>query len=391
MPYAPGSHPDVIKDLPAHAQTIWIAAFNSAYRAFEGSESEKEAAAFRVAWAAVRKKYKQDEDGTWHEKVAKQPHTYHTDKMRRCIDHLLDKGFGEGSAHAICYTALGPGANKAGQVDDLGPEHEAFGPEHVACMRYFMADGFSKDEAHRICHMAANEESLSLDKRAFFAGDRIVVEMNQGLDGYTALSYKAIDAELGIYVNEGSAPDGVREAAALYFLTSSGWDVARAVTWARGWASENNQVVKRVGIESDDESDDPIYPPGFAPFHRGHLRKSVADPALASKQIAFAVVMTPWTVDTQGHIVTDEDVEEAAYRYAKNPVVGIMHEEWGDIGYPVESFLSRDGDPDFPITGTWVMGIKFSDMPWQKILNQEFMGLSIGGIIEEEEEIVVNG
>lgn len=39
-------------------------------------------------------------------------HTYHTDKMKRCISDLLDKGHDEGSAHAICYTSLGPDANK---------------------------------------------------------------------------------------------------------------------------------------------------------------------------------------------------------------------------------------------------------------------------------------
>jgi len=39
-------------------------------------------------------------------------HTYHTDKMKRCIQHLLDQGHDEGSAHAICYSSLGSEANK---------------------------------------------------------------------------------------------------------------------------------------------------------------------------------------------------------------------------------------------------------------------------------------
>lgn len=39
-------------------------------------------------------------------------HTYHTDKMKRCIQDLEDKGHDPGSAHAICYTSLGPDANK---------------------------------------------------------------------------------------------------------------------------------------------------------------------------------------------------------------------------------------------------------------------------------------
>src|ERR1051325_6231508 len=39
-------------------------------------------------------------------------HAYHTDKMKRCIEHLLEQGKDEGSAHAICYSSLGSEANK---------------------------------------------------------------------------------------------------------------------------------------------------------------------------------------------------------------------------------------------------------------------------------------
>lgn len=283
MPYTPDAPPEAIKALPKAAQAIWIAAFNSAFRAIEGDEMQKESGAARVAWAAVGKKYTRTNEGKW------------------------------------------------------------------------------------------------VEKRSFVAGDRIIVEMNDGLDAYTSLSFKPIDAGLGVYQNEGSASDGRREAAALYFLMSSGWDVGRAVTWARRWGGQNGQVLKRVGYVRE-----PGYPDHFAPIHQGRLAKAAADPELASKHIGFAEVMVPWTMDTQGSISTPEDVEAAAYRFMENPLVGIMHAEWGDVGTVVENFITREGDPDFEIPGTWVQGIRFNDMAWQKVLNRELTGLSIGGIGEKE-------
>lgn len=295
MPFTADAPPSQIENLPKAAQAIWISAFNSAFRAIEGTEAEKEAAAFKVAWAAVGKKFMQTADGKWVEK------------------------------------------------------------------------------------------SVGAKKRAFIAGERIVVEMNDGLDGdYSSLSYKPIDAGLGVFMNEGSAEDGTREAVALYFLVSSGWTVARAVKWARDWASGSGEVVKRVGIEVEERS------PHFAPIHRGRLAKAVANPELAAKHIAFAEVLVPWEVDTQGDILTPEDIENAAYRYMENPIVGIMHAEWGDVGTVVENFITREGDPDFQTPGSWVMGVKFTDKAWQKILNNELTGLSIGGFAEQE-EILTSG
>jgi len=58
--------PDRVKDhLPAHAQEIYRAAFNSAWDEY-GHDEER---AHRVAWAAVKDKYQKDEkSGNWKEK-----------------------------------------------------------------------------------------------------------------------------------------------------------------------------------------------------------------------------------------------------------------------------------------------------------------------------------
>lgn len=64
MPYEHVSElPDSVKDhLPHHAQEIFLEAFNSASKEYKEEET-----AFKVAWSAVKKKYKKDDD-QWVEK-----------------------------------------------------------------------------------------------------------------------------------------------------------------------------------------------------------------------------------------------------------------------------------------------------------------------------------
>ncbi len=61
MPYSISDPPAKIKDLPKHAQEIWIAAYNAAIKEYEGDEAKANA----TAWAAVKSKYEQDKDGKW--------------------------------------------------------------------------------------------------------------------------------------------------------------------------------------------------------------------------------------------------------------------------------------------------------------------------------------
>jgi cation transport regulator len=58
MPYASNMDlPASVRDhLPAHAQDMFRAAFNAAYAEHE-SDPRQEEAAFRIAWAAVKKHY----------------------------------------------------------------------------------------------------------------------------------------------------------------------------------------------------------------------------------------------------------------------------------------------------------------------------------------------
>jgi cation transport regulator len=73
MPYnKPSELPPKVKDhLPAGAQKIYMEAFNHAWEQYKSSQKrtrggDREAVAHRVAWAAVKKKYKKGEDNDWH-------------------------------------------------------------------------------------------------------------------------------------------------------------------------------------------------------------------------------------------------------------------------------------------------------------------------------------
>lgn len=65
MPYKTRQDlPESVRDsLPAHAEDIYRAAFNSAWEEY-GHDEER---AHRVAWGAVKKKYHKDESGKWVE------------------------------------------------------------------------------------------------------------------------------------------------------------------------------------------------------------------------------------------------------------------------------------------------------------------------------------
>ncbi len=76
MPYHSKSDlPESVKNiLPVHAREIYLEAYNSAWDEYEGpterqGDSSREETAHRVAWSAVKKKYKKDEEsGKWKEK-----------------------------------------------------------------------------------------------------------------------------------------------------------------------------------------------------------------------------------------------------------------------------------------------------------------------------------
>lgn len=119
-----------------------------------------------------------------------------------------------------------------------------------------------------------------------------------------------------------------------------------------------------------------------------------------SKQIVYGEVYVPWTGegtpelkdrDTHGHWATTETIEKMAHSFMANLrtyQIDKQHDEEADEGYVVESFIAREGDPDFT-PGAWVLGTKVTkEETWQAIQKGEITGYSIGGsavIVADEE------
>ncbi|WP_182058331.1 putative cation transport regulator ChaB [Pantoea sp. ME81] len=75
MPYkSRDSLPESVRSvLPAHAQDIYQAAFNSAWDEYKDKkdrkdDSSREEVSHKVAWAAVKKTYEKGNDDRWHKK-----------------------------------------------------------------------------------------------------------------------------------------------------------------------------------------------------------------------------------------------------------------------------------------------------------------------------------
>lgn len=105
------------------------------------------------------------------------------------------------------------------------------------------------------------------------------------------------------------------------------------------------------------------------------------------KQIVYCVVLEPDTVDSQGDIMTAEDIEFTAHRYLiKARLIGSGHSKQIEAA-PVESFIAPQdlqyegqNGPQTVKKGSWIIGIKvFDPKEWQKVENGEYTGVSVGG------------
>lgn len=112
----------------------------------------------------------------------------------------------------------------------------------------------------------------------------------------------------------------------------------------------------------------------------------------AKKQIVYGEVYVPDRKDTDGNFMTAETIEKMAHDFlisARTSRISKSHDGKENAGCVVESFIARDGDPDF-ITGSWVVGVHVPDVNiWKSIEDGELTGFSIEGVgelIEEEEE-----
>ena len=108
------------------------------------------------------------------------------------------------------------------------------------------------------------------------------------------------------------------------------------------------------------------------------------------KQIVFGEVYVPDREDTDGNFMNAETIENMAHDFLANKYNSHISEEHDgneNKGCIVESFIARNGDPDF-IQGAWVIGVYVPDKEvWNKIESGELAGFSLEGtgyLIEEE-------
>lgn len=90
----------------------------------------------------------------------------------------------------------------------------------------------------------------------------------------------------------------------------------------------------------------------------------------AEKRIVYGEVYPPLTLDAHGEFMFPEDVELMAHRFMSLDLKQSIDQEHDNVAtgsYPVESFIAREGDPDFT-PGAWVMGTKIdSDEVWARV------------------------
>lgn len=98
------------------------------------------------------------------------------------------------------------------------------------------------------------------------------------------------------------------------------------------------------------------------------------------ERVVMAEVFIPDTPNSFGDIATAEAIKEYAYEFARRGFgIDVEHDNV-DVQHKdvivVESFIAREGDPEF-IPGSWVVGMRIlSDELWQKVLDNEINGFS---------------
>ena len=104
------------------------------------------------------------------------------------------------------------------------------------------------------------------------------------------------------------------------------------------------------------------------------------------KRIVFGVVMEPNTVDLQGDIITEEEIEKAAHKYmVESRITGFRHESELDACI-VELYIHKQDENingELVTKGSCSISMKINDdTVWQGVLEGKYNSFSIGGFAE---------
>jgi hypothetical protein len=109
------------------------------------------------------------------------------------------------------------------------------------------------------------------------------------------------------------------------------------------------------------------------------------------KQLVYGEVYVPNVIDSQGEFMTAPNIELMAHRFMSEGRVSKVdtNHDLNDNGsIVVESFIARDGDPDF-IFGSWVVGVHIPDADlWDQVKKGEINGYSMYGMAQREARLI---
>ncbi len=102
-------------------------------------------------------------------------------------------------------------------------------------------------------------------------------------------------------------------------------------------------------------------------------------------KVVYGEVYSPYHIDTDRETMRPEEIRKAAWKFlstGKVDNIDIQHSLQKSGCQVVESFIAREGDPDF-VPGSWVLAVKCPDDVWDKVLKGELNGFSFYGTVEK--------
>ncbi len=210
--------------------------------------------------------------------------------------------------------------------------------DHEACVVDMQEEGYTEEEAHKICQSIENEAKSEEGNV-----DTLLNSLDKARNVMTDLGLELVSA-----VETPAQP--------------SDWITMKSKKY--DWKSEG-PILLPENKEEDEEGDE---------------RKALA-PALV-----------PNKVDKEGDVVPTHVVIREAHRWLKEKRgVDEEHNMIEGKGKPVESytlkeereFETKDGETKTYPKGTWMLMIEFEPDTWKKIKNGDYNGLSIAGHSEK--------
>lgn len=110
------------------------------------------------------------------------------------------------------------------------------------------------------------------------------------------------------------------------------------------------------------------------------------------ERVVYGVVYAPYELDSHGEMMLPNDIETMARRFMQieklDQTIDTNHDNVPNGSYPIESFVARDNDPDYP-EGAWVLGVKVEDdSVWRLVKSGELNGFSFQALVRKLPAVV---